>query len=109
MFGGSIFSSLVNSNNLSQGVPDYKFERMGIQSTSILLNAGDLIVLWGILFISYCVIYAIEFVLNAYPYVKNVCHRYRNNFFNAGMNFTFVKMAFDVTFSLMFMEVNNTD
>ena len=54
------------------------------------------------------VVFAVEFVLQPIPYIRTVCQRYRYNFFNAGMNFTFVKMCFDVGFALLFVQFEST-
>jgi len=56
-------TGFVNSNSFSSTSLDYKFERMGYTSGDILQESGDLIILWAILFVLYCVFYAIEFVL----------------------------------------------
>jgi hypothetical protein len=76
---------------------------LGYESSSFLENSGDLVFLWLTLFITYCVIFAIEFVLHSVPYIRTVCERYRYNFFIAGMNFTFVKMAFDTSVGIIFV------
>lgn len=99
--GGSIFSGSVDESNFSSGAPDYKFERLGYTTTSILLNAGDLLILWAILFVVYCLFYAFEFVLYNYPYARSLAQHYRYNFINAGMNFTFLKLTFDISYSMM--------
>ena len=57
----------------------------------------------------YCVAFATEFVLHSIPYVRTICQRYRFNFYNAGMNFTFVKMAFDTAYALYFINFENGD
>jgi hypothetical protein len=75
---------------------------MGYQNSSLLSNSGDLVFFWLALFIVYCLVYAIEFVLHSIPYIRTICERYRYNFFNAGMNFTFVKMTFDTGVGLIY-------
>ena len=82
---------------------------MGYTYNSILFNSGDLIFLWIVLVLVYFIFYAIEFVLFAVPYIRTLCQRYRLNFFNAGMNFTFIKMAFDSGAGMIFMSMDNLD
>ncbi len=82
---------------------------MGYTSTSVLENSGDLIFFWLTLILIYCAVFAIEFVLHAVPYVRTICERYRYNFFNAAMNFTFVKMAFDSGVGLLYIQMSNSD
>ena len=78
---------------------------MGYVTTSILQVGGDIIFLWAVLFGIYIIVFAIEFVLHSIPYIRNVCVRYRSSFFNAGMNFTFVKLSFDTCYSMMFVRL----
>ena len=73
---------------------------MGVTSVYMSVRGGDIVFLWILLGMSYCVAYAFEFVLNSIPYIRNICQRYRYNFFNAGMNFTFIKVAFDSSVNL---------
>ena len=75
---------------------------MGYTSTSFLENSGDLIFFWMTLVLVFLAVFALEFVLQSIPYIRTICERYRYNFFNAGMNFTFVKMAFDSSLGLMY-------
>jgi hypothetical protein len=96
MISGAVSSSSFPSN------PPYQYSRMGYTTTSFLVNSGDLIFLWLTLFLIYCAIYALEFVLHSVPYIRTICERYRYNFFNAAMNFTFVKLAFDTSIGLIY-------
>lgn len=107
-FGGSMVSGMVNETSFSGDMP-YQYDRMGYTSSSVLVNSGDLIFFWLVLFLIYCVIYAIEFVLHSVPYIRTICERYRYNFFNAGMNFTFIKVAFDSSVGLLYLQMSNSD
>ncbi len=66
-------SGFVDSESFSSEAPDYKYERIGYTNGSILQQSGDLIILWAVLFVLYCVFYAVEFVLQAVPYIRNIC------------------------------------
>jgi len=107
-FGGSMVSGFVNSTALSGETP-YQYQRMGYVTTSVLTNSGDLIFLWITLILVYFCIFALEFVLFSVPYIRTVCQRYRYNFFNAGMNFTFVKVAFDSGVGMLYLQMENID
>ena len=71
LFGSGLFSGFINDDtNVS---PDYKFTRMGYTSSSILVQSGDLLLLWAALFILYIIFYALEFVLHSVPYIRTLC------------------------------------
>jgi len=46
---------------------------MGYTSGSILVYSGDLVMFWLVIIIVYILVYAIEFVLHAVPYIRAVC------------------------------------
>ena len=78
-------------------MPDnYKYVRMGVETSSMLINSGDVLFLWAVLFLFLFLVLALEFVMNTIPYVVNLCMRYRLNFISGAMNFTFLKLAFDI-------------
>ena len=64
---------------------------------------------WIVIILVYILVYAVEFVLHAVPYIRAVCQRYRFNCFAAGMNFLFIKMAFDTGVSFLYLNMSNTD
>jgi hypothetical protein len=94
-FGGSIFSSFVNQDKFA--VPEnYKYDRMGVVTSATIINSGDVLFLWMVLFLILFLVFAVEFIMNTIPYVVNLCHKYRYNFISAAMNFTFLKLCFDI-------------
>lgn len=45
---------------------------MGYGTSSIMANSGDLIILFIVLIAIYVLVYAIEFVLFAVPYIRTI-------------------------------------
>lgn len=71
-FGGSIFSSFVDQDSFA--VPEnYKYERMGVATSSTLINSGDVLFLWMCLFLVLFLVLAVEFIMGTIPYVVNLC------------------------------------
>jgi hypothetical protein len=105
--GGGSIGGMVNSTDVTK-IVDYKFYRLGYTNPSVLQQSGDIILMFGALFVLFCVVLAIEFVLQLIPYVRNICTKYRMNFLNAGMSFIYLKLAFDSGYSLMFFDASTT-
>lgn len=107
MFGGAWLAGLTDTSNTTS-FPytelDYKFTRVGRNSSSFLYNSGDLVFFWVGIGIFYCIAFTIEFVWFAIPYLRTIAQRLRHNLFIVAMNFVLIKMAFDTTFSLFYIQ-----
>lgn len=75
MFGGAWLAGLTDTSNTTS-FPytelDYKFTRVGRNSSSFLYNSGDLVFFWVGIGIFYCIAFTIEFVWFAIPYLRTI-------------------------------------
>ena len=76
---------------------------MGVTTSSTLINSGDVLFLWMVLFLILFLVLAVEFIMGTIPYVVNLCQRYRYNFMIGGMNFTWLKLGFDIAVDFQYV------
>lgn len=46
---------------------------MGVATSSTLINSGDVLFLWMVLFLVLFLVLAVEFIMGTIPYVVNLC------------------------------------